>query len=325
MNTKLIILIALVALTTSSNVKDSYIFSKFNQFIKDYNKTYSTMNEYITRYNNFKQNYLNIESKILLNKVSHRVGINKFSDMTFEEFKATYLTLKIDNNNINYNNNEFSLLEDVPDKVDWREKGAVGHVKDQGQCGSCWAFSAVANIEGQYALKTGKLLSLSEQQLVDCDKKDEGCGGGFMFDAFQYIIDNGGIEEDKDYSYKAKDGKCKFNKSKVAVEVESFIHKNDVTNEEYTQLLSTLGPLSVAMNAESLFQYDGGIIDLNEDECDPDGLNHGVTAVGYEKVDGKIILTVKNSWGKGWGEDGFFRININSCGLNKDISSVKLK
>jgi C1A family cysteine protease len=216
--------------------------------------------------------------------------------------------------------------EDLPESLDWRAKGAVAHVKDQGQCGSCWAFSAVANIEGVNAIKTGKMVTLSEQQLVDCDHNgDQGCNGGLMDQAFQYLVNAGGIESDSDYKYTARDGSCKFSKAKVAVKLSGFedISQNE---EQIAAALNAHGPLSIAVNANPFQFYSGGVLEVDEESCDPQALDHGVTLVGYGSEDGKDYWIIKNSWGAGWGEEGYIRLvrGVGACGMNTNVSTAKL-
>jgi cathepsin F len=335
MNTKIFITLALLALslaTQLSHEKESYIFAKFQQFMKDHNKNYNTIEEYISRFNTFKQNYQEIESFYLENdeKVYHEVGINQFSDMTFQEFSTNYLNLKFTGANLVATNNyEIPTLNDLPESLDWRQKGAVSPVKDQKQCGSCWAFSTVGNLEGLYQIKTGNLVTFSEQQLVDCDKVDQGCNGGLMENAFKYIEQAGGLETDKDYSYKGIGGKCNADKSKSAVKVHDYYLKQDVSPQDYKTLLQN-GPQAIAINANSFFQYTRGILKQNKRQCNPNGLNHGVTAVGYgvASINGEKVeyVILKNSWGPRWGEDGFIRVaNDGTCGVNKYVSSAILE
>lgn len=207
----------------------------------------------------------------------------------------------------------------LADSVDWREKGAVTAVKNQGKCGSCWAFSTTGAIEGAMQIATGTLTSLSEQQLVDCSGSygNNGCNGGLMDDAFKYVEKNP-LESETDYAYTAKDGKCHYDSAKGVGKVVSY---SDVTPDSPAQLRAALakGPVAVAIEADQLvFQfYMHGFI---KDRCGTD-LDHGVLAVGYgtdEDVGDYFI--VKNSWGAEWGDQGYVNIaandqNGNVCGI----------
>jgi len=216
---------------------------------------------------------------------------------------------------------------EAPEEHDWRDHSAVSAVKDQASCGSCWAFSAVGNIEGINAIKnpSAAVKTFSEQQLVDCDKVDAGCNGGLMTNAFTYITQAGGLLSDADYKYTARRGTCRFSKDKVAVKINGYVTVGE-DEEEMKKAVHQTGPLAIAINASSFQWYDEGILDESAAECNPAGLNHGVTLVGYGVENGTPYWTIKNSWGKSWGETGYIRIarGKGTCGLNKDVSSAVL-
>ncbi|EAR94892.1 papain family cysteine protease (macronuclear) [Tetrahymena thermophila SB210] len=214
-------------------------------------------------------------------------------------------------------------LSEIPDYVDWREKGIVSSVKDQDavgdDCGSCWTFSATGAIESHLALKTGKApFNLSQQQLVDCAGKfdNQGCDGGLPSRAFEYIAYAGGIESSRDYPYKGKDGKCKFKPQKVVAKVQSSFNITFQDENELIYHLAKNGPVSIAYQVTDDFEnYEGGIYSNPECSTDPQEVNHAVLAVGYN-LTGRYYI-VKNSWGKDWGMDGYFYIELgsNMCGL----------
>jgi cathepsin F len=311
--------------------KESYIFSKFQEFILNHNKKYSTMEEYMERFKIFKNNYERMEAYQISpdNEQTFNLGITKFSDMTPQEFRNTYLNLRITLKDIIKGKSKLSFLQqnDAPASYDWRDHGAVGPVKDQGSCGSCWAFSTVVNLEGLNYIKNKNFQQFSEQQLVDCDKVDEGCNGGLMENAFEYLKENGGIELSKDYPYKGYGQRCKFDKSKSALKVTGFHFSPSEDEETIKQMLYSTGPLSVALNADVLQFYNGGIIDYDANECDPQGLNHGVAIVGYGSDNGNDYWIVKNSWGSRWGEKGYFRIarGKGTCGINTHVVTAELE
>jgi len=213
-------------------------------------------------------------------------------------------------------------VEDVADAVDWRDQGAVTPVKNQGQCGSCWSFSATGSMEGRYQIKTGNLVSLSEQQLVDCSTSqgNMGCNGGLMDYAFQYAESNP-LETEAEYPYTAKDGKCHVSGGEVAVR--SF---KDVTPKSASALKAAAaeGPVSIAIDAGGIaFQlYHGGIMKGGGLTGCGTSLDHGVLLVGYGSENGKDYWIVKNSWGASWGEKGYLRMarddsstDAGTCGL----------
>jgi len=244
--------------------------------------------------------------------------------LTHEEFKKQMNGFK---KSVNVDTSEFDrhtflapLNVVLPDKVDWRTKGYVTPVKDQGQCGSCWAFSATGALEGQHFAKTQKLVSLSEQNLVDCSGKQGnlGCDGGLMDSAFQYIKVNKGIDTEKSYPYEAVDDKCRFKKANVGATDTGF---KDIKSKNETDLqtaIATLGPISVAIDAsQDSFQfYKSGV--YNEPDCSETELDHGVLAVGYDTDGSKPYYIVKNSWGTDWGNKGYIwmsRNKKNQCGI----------
>ncbi|KAL7190955.1 hypothetical protein ACSBR2_023095 [Camellia fascicularis] len=281
------------------------------------------------RFEIFKENLRFIDEHNAENR-SYKVGLNKFADLTNEEYRSMYLggakagtrrrpsTAKVTDRYAP------RLNEALPDTVDWRKKGAVVQVKDQGSCGSCWAFSTIAAVEGINKIVTGDLISLSEQELVDCDKSyNEGCDGGLMDYAFEFIVNNGGIDSEEDYPYKARDGTCdQYRRNTKVVTIDDY---EDVpeNNEKALQKAVANQPVSVAIEAGGMaFQfYDSGIF---SGKCGT-ALDHGVTAVGYGAENGVNYWIVKNSWGASWGESGYIRMERNAgytgkCGIAMEAS-----
>lgn len=272
-----------------------------------------SLEEKLTRFNVFKHNVKFIHN---FNKEDqpYKLKINKFADMTNHEFKSAYASSKIDHHRILrghvHGNTSFMYekVTTVPTSVDWRKNGAVNPVKDQGQCGSCWAFSTIVAVEGINAIKTKHLVSLSEQELVDCDTtENQGCNGGLMDLALKFIKQNGGITTEASYPYKAKDGKCDTTKENApAVTIDG--HEDVPPNNEDALLKAVANqPVSVAIDAEgSAFQfYSEGVF---TGSCGTE-LDHGVAIVGYgTTVDGTKYWIVRNSWGSEWGEQGYIRI-----------------
>jgi C1A family cysteine protease len=247
---------------------------------------------------------------------------NAFTDLTWEEFRASKLGFKNVDNSLLRSQNAEELVSSTPlaASVDWRTKGIVTPVKDQGQCGSCWAFSTTGSVEGAVAQKTGNLVSLSEQQLVDCStaQGNQGCNGGLMDYGFQYIISNKGITSEASYPYKGVDGTCSKGKA-VAATITSF---KDIPAGDENSLLTAVAkqPVSVAIEADQLaFQfYSKGILSSG---CGKN-LDHGVLAVGYGTEGSTDYWIVKNSWGASWGESGYIRIKrgLDLCGIADSAS-----
>lgn len=293
----------------------------FQKFINQHNKVYEA-EEFIERFVIFTENLVKHASHLILEQDPK---FSPFFDLTVEEFEKQYLTLSkpdFTGFGIHFNNN----IEDAPESLDFRTLGAVTAIKNQGQCGSCWAFSAAANIEGQLALKKKTVVQLSEQQLIDCNQNHQGCNGGLMNSAFKSVVDIGGIQSSESYPYTALDKKiCNFDKSKVVTKLSGF---NIVKGNEkhLVQTLFENGPLSVAINASPLQFYTNGVYNPSPSQCNPKTLNHGVALVGYGSENGVDYYIVKNSWGTGFGESGYFRLarDKNACGVNTMVSTAVL-
>ncbi|KAF6176969.1 hypothetical protein GIB67_027769 [Kingdonia uniflora] len=264
------------------------------------------------RFNVFKENVKYVHGVNKMDK-PYKLKLNKFADMTNHEFKSSYAGSKVNHHRMfrgdQRGSGNFMYEDVVPEaSVDWRKSGAVTPIKDQGQCGSCWAFSTIVAVEGINFIKTKKLISLSEQELVDCDNSvNQGCNGGLMEYAFEFIKKNGGITTEQNYPYKAVDGTCdtiKANSHAVLING----HENVPVNDEDALLKAVANqPVAVAIDAGGYdFQfYSEGVF---TGECGTD-LDHGVAAVGYgTALDGTKYWIVKNSWGAEWGEKGYIRM-----------------
>jgi len=308
-------------MTQATPYTEQQLEDAFTSYVKQYNKKY-THDDFFNRYNVFKTNMEKIRI-INSQNLSYTVAVNEFADQSWEEFKSTRLGFK----NMDYSTlrslNVDSDLEvtAAPTEIDWRTKGVVTPIKDQGQCGSCWAFSTTGSVEGAVAIKTGKLVSLSEQQLVDCStaQGNMGCNGGLMDSAFQYIITNKGITSEASYPYSATGpNACKASGKAVAATISSFKDVGATESALLTAVAST--PISVAIEAdqESFQFYSGGIL---SGACGKN-LDHGVLAVGYGAENGTNYWIVKNSWGASWGEAGYIRLqrDIDQCGIS-DMAS----
>jgi len=319
---KTFVLISLAVVACAVYVSAYSHPSDWEQFKAKHGKTYSGAEEKV-RKNIFNRNVEKINAHNALyaqGKKTFTMAINKFADLHPQEFHRLRKGFNFKPSKFNFVERQSSPVTDLPDSVDWRTKNIVTPVKDQGDCGSCWAFSAVASLEGQHALATGNLTSLSEQNLVDCsqDEGNDGCGGGLMDNAFQYIEDNKGIDTEASYPYEAEDEQCQFKRKNVGATLSSFV---DVTSGDENALqaaVANIGPISIAIDASSdAFQFysDGVYID---DDCSSEYLDHGVTAVGYDALNGTAYWTVKNSWGEDWGKQGYIlmaRNRNNQCGV----------
>ncbi|KAG8491986.1 hypothetical protein CXB51_015339 [Gossypium anomalum] len=305
------------------------VMAMYEDWLVKHGKVYNGLGEKEKRFEIFKDNLRFIDEHNSEETHSFKLGLNQFADLTNEEYRFTYLGVKKPNKKVSKRNDRYvQLLGEaaLPDSVDWRTKGAVAPVKDQGSCGSCWAFSTIAAVEGINKIITGDLIVLSEQELVDCDTSyNEGCNGGLMDYAFEFIIKNGGIDTEEDYPYTNHNGRCDtYRKNAKVVSIEAY--ENVPENDEVAlQKAVSNQPVSVAIEAGGrAFQlYQSGIFD---GKCGTQ-LDHGVTIVGYGTENGKDYWIVRNSWGDNWGEAGYVRMERNvvdtktgKCGIAMEAS-----
>jgi cathepsin F len=287
----------------ASEVKSDVLFKQFQQ---KYSRHYANELEKNTRLRIFKKNLHKIDMLNRHEQGTAKYGLTQFADMTEKEYLHK-TGLLIRGSRDNELRNPIAEIPDVelPDEFDWVEKGAVTSVKNQGQCGSCWSFSVTGNIEGLHAVKTGKLESYSEQELLDCDTTDNACNGGYMDDAFKAIEKIGGLELEDDYPYQAKKNKkCMFNSAKVHVKVKGAVDipkGDEVAMQKY---LVANGPISIGINAAAMQFYKGGVSHPWKILCRKADLDHGVLLVGYGTKSYPLFnktlpyWKIKNSWGK---------------------------
>jgi len=306
--------------------------AQWNDFKAKFGKTYATQQEESARFGIFVQNLGIIEQHnedFKAGKHTFELGVNKFADMTAQEFGAIvngFKGQKAKNPSVPI----YQAVGDIPASVDWRTQGYVTEVKDQGQCGSCWSFSATGSLEGQHFKSKGQLISLSEQNLVDCSWKqgNEGCNGGWMDQAFTYIQSNNGVDTEQSYPYQAKNGKCRFNATNIGATDVGFTDIKTGDESDLTNAIANVGPISVAIDAShpSFQLYKQGV--YYEPKCSTTQLDHGVLAVGYgAESDGTQYYIVKNSWGASWGDQGYLlmsRNKNNNCGIATSASYPKV-
>ncbi|KAG4938765.1 hypothetical protein AAZX31_16G088500 [Glycine max] len=317
--------------STITNYTDNEVMTMYEEWLVKHQKVYNGLREKDKRFQVFKDNLGFIQEHNNNQNNTYKLGLNQFADMTNEEYRVMYFGTKSDakrrlmKTKSTGHRYAYSAGDRLPVHVDWRVKGAVAPIKDQGSCGSCWAFSTVATVEAINKIVTGKFVSLSEQELVDCDRAyNEGCNGGLMDYAFEFIIQNGGIDTDKDYPYRGFDGICDPTKKNAkVVNIDGF---EDVPPYDENALKKAVAhqPVSIAIEASGrdLQLYQSGVF---TGKCGT-SLDHGVVVVGYGSENGVDYWLVRNSWGTGWGEDGYFKMQRNvrtptgKCGITMEAS-----
>ncbi|MCD7450619.1 hypothetical protein HAX54_007593 [Datura stramonium] len=309
----------------------SSISDLFESWCQQHGKTYSSEQERVFRFKVFEENYAYITEHNSKGNSTYTLGLNAYSDLTHQEFRNSFLGLSSAANDFiklkRGSSSSAGVLSDVgavdiPSSLDWREKGAVTNVKNQGSCGACWSFSATGAIEGINKITTGSLVSLSEQELIDCDRSyNDGCGGGLMDYAFEFVIKNGGIDTEEDYPFREREGTC--NKNKLQRRVVTIDGYTDIPQYDEDKLLKAVAtqPVSVGIcGSDRAFQsYSKGIF---TGPCST-ALDHAVLIVGYGSKNGVDYWIIKNSWGTSWGINGYMHMQRNSgnqegiCGINK--------
>jgi len=334
----LLLLALLVVLSVAIQVPAAEERRLFSTFMRTYNKKYDSDEEFAHRFEVFRNNLREVERR---NRQSTTAtyNITKFADMTKKEFRS--YPCGVDKlSDLKHKNPNFQPVMAEPEtftapppvSFDWTTKGAVTPVKDQQQCGSCWAFSTIGNIEGVWFLAGHPLTSLSEQEIVSCSTTDYGCEGGWPFWALTDMLASpysGRFDTEAGYPYTSgsgENGVCNFQTTDVGATMKTY--KSYCTEQtaacdetQMQQLLITYGPLSVCLDAGPMQYYQGGVD--NPTDCDPNAIDHCVTLVGYGVSNGTPFWRLKNSWNTNWGENGYYRLirGTGACGINKVITT----
>jgi cathepsin H len=296
-------------------------------------RSYASDADDAQRFANFKATLQRVGEHNARQDATYTLEANKFADMTWAEFRAVRFGAEQHCSATHTSENAEARARHtaavVPDSIDWRQKGVVSPVKDQGSCGSCWTFSTTGCLESHHYMRTGKMVSLSEQQLVDCaqDYDNNGCNGGLPSHAFEYIHSAGGLDTESAYPYTAKDGQCHIRPSGFGATVKASVNITAFDEKELTQAVASVGPVSIAFQVADDFQsYKSGVYNNPKCSTDPQSVNHAVLAVGFDS-DPKLgpYWIIKNSWSSDWGEQGYFRMvkGVNACGI-ADCASYPL-
>jgi len=320
----LVLLSGLAISTLSVELSDE---QQFKSWMKVFNKNYETTAEYDARFEIFKKNLIRYAA---LNAIDDFVdhGPTMFSDMTQQEFRDTYLLKNFtsplrENKNVPmYPFTPSNPPGGYPSSYSWVAKGATTPVYNQGQCGSCWAFSTTESIESMNAIKGNGLKELSMQQIVDCDHTDHGCGGGNPPTAYEYVRGAGGLDTYASYPYYGTQGPCRFNPSNIGERISSWGYVTTTRNEgQMLAFTYSDGPPSVCVDASTWSSYRGGVYTASN--CGK-SLDHCVQIVGWDVVSGIDAWIVRNSWGTGWGYGGYLYVAMgqDACGIAQECTSA---
>ncbi|XP_069041515.1 cathepsin K-like [Lepisosteus oculatus] len=302
--------------------QQEWLDSEWESWKMTYRRQYNGLGEETIRRSIWDKNMLLIEAhnrEYELGIHSYELGMNHLGDMTSEEVAEKMMGLQVPM----FRNSSDTYIPDdmqkLPKAIDYRKLGYVTPVRNQGSCGSCWAFSSAGALEGQLKKTTGQLVSLSPQNLVDCVKENDGCGGGYMTNAFKYVMTNRGIDSEESYPYMGEDQQCAYNKTGRATGCKGYKVIPEGSEKALQAAVAKMGPVSVGIDA-TLYSFQfykrGVYYDRN---CNKDDINHAVLAVGYGATPkGKKYWIIKNSWGEDWGHKGYIlmaRNRNNFCGI----------
>ncbi|CAL4205809.1 unnamed protein product [Meganyctiphanes norvegica] len=321
-----------LALTQAAALHQTH--QEWREFKSTYTKEYASEEEEQSRFAIFLDNKrIIVEHNALYDsgEISWELGMNEFGDLTEEEFKARYLGQVLPKEN-KENCQIYRGWIETPDSYDWRNEGAVTEVKDQGFCGSCWSFAATGSMEGQYYRGNGELVSMSEQNLLDC-AQNWGCNGGGRSDITLKYVHENGTNSEAAYPYEMDQDSCRQSSNDPIYHCSGCTYTIVGSEDDLRMALVDEGPVAVAIDASPLnfMFYRSGIIDDPDCGTDYPDINHAVLAVGYDSeangiFGSKAYWIIKNSWGKSWGSDGYFNLakdKHNMCGVSTDTALAK--
>jgi C1A family cysteine protease len=292
---------------------------QFDSYTQFWNKTHATQEDKMMRFEAFQANVKKIavaNTQTIARGRGATFGLTKFSDLSFDEFKK--LNGFIPKNPLNVAAQ--SGLQAPAGAIDWVTKGMTTPVKDQGQCGSCWAFSTTETVESANLIAGKSIVPGSPQEIVDCDSSDAGCNGGDPQEALQWVVSQGGLDSDSCYPYVAQDQTCASSQCSPALSISRVTPVSGDEPSIYTALQSM--PLSICCDAEAWQNYNGGV--LTADQCG-DNVDHAIQLTGYSPDQGGYWI-VRNSWGADWGENGFIYLQYgeNTCAITSEVTAASV-
>ncbi|XP_044969245.1 ervatamin-C-like [Hordeum vulgare subsp. vulgare] len=332
-STLLVLVLALACVVSAAAARGEALAARHRheRWMAKYGRVYADAAEKLRRQEVFAANARHIDAVNRAGNRTYTLGLNHFSDLTNEEFAEKHLGYRHqpgpgglrpeDSSPAAAVNVTDAQLQSTPDSVDWRARGAVTPVKHQGHCGSCWAFAAVAATEGLVQIATGNLISMSEQQVLDCTGGTSSCKSGYVNAALTYITASGGLQTEAAYAYSAEQGACRSGGASPNSAAAVGVHRSAMLNgdEGALQVLVAGQPVAVAVEAEPDFHHYKSGVYVGSPSCGQK-LHHAVTVVGYgADGGGQGYWVVKNQWGAGWGEGGYMRLTRgnggNNCGM----------
>jgi len=331
MNVKVVVILLIGC--ASCAALSSALDKEWKQYKQVHGKAYSGMEDQRRRII-WEQNVKKVAAHNRLYDMgleSYTLAVNKFADQSYEEFIKTHASYRPPTVRETRPLYVASSDADLPEELDWRDQNVVTAVKDQEDCGGCWAFSAIASLESQVILVTGSQVLLSEQNLLDCSTQhgNAGCDGGFVDGGYKYIQNNGGVDTEQSYPFIDATGVCSFNESNIGAKISLYTGITEYSEDDLQDAVVNVGPIAVCIDATDNFQlYSEGVFNDNTCKNKYDLLNHCVLAAGYGVDDGSDYWLVKNSWGTSWGEEGYIRMarnKDNQCGIATDSWYPTLK
>jgi len=311
--------------------EENPVHTLFSDFVSHFGKTYKSSVERAARQQVFHKN-LRLVNSVNRQHKGYTLAMNHHGDRSHDEYLSLLNTQRPPQNNGASRNHVSQHTEDLPSSLDWRDKGAVTPVKDQGVCGSCWSFGAAQTIEGSLFVQTGKLVRLSSQALVDCSwyQGNTGCDGGLDFQGYQWMmkVNGGQIPTEESYPYLMVNGLCHADRAEYGATITGYVNVTSGDNSALQDALYSQGPISVSIDAsqDDFSFYSSGVYYNPNCKNGMNDLDHTVLAVGYGTENGQDYWIIKNSWSTHWGDEGYVKMSMlnNNCGVSTTPTYVDL-